>query len=723
MMIKVSNEFLDFDDDIEVEKQIKLFEDISTTDGDFSYAFDIPKTLHNTRLLQNPFPDNISKPVYQQIPAKLLGDSGAELYDGYLRVERVTNVYSCSFFAGNNNWFAMITGLLSDLDLSRFDVEQTTANIEASWLLDEGLVFPLVDNGALLTRSYKQLKIEDFVGAFYVKTIFNQIFVEAGIKIQGELLNDWMYNNIICEKNSKDQAEINARTSYAHTTFTARPVEFSAGGIYKTLFPDDTTFPYFDGDQDNWDVINSRYVADVKMIVRVESSMSTAPTGGPLYNITMIYVNGVEVARAGSNFDQLLTINKLIPLDGGDYIEIWTYYSNFGLGFPNNDITDGMVRITPTYIYKTLGRSAVPNWTKQQFVSNILKMFNVLASYNEGNATLTLNLFEKIKDKTPVDLSEYISEVEVDYSEFISDYGNNSKLSYNEVEFEELKSYNTSKYFKYSQGAIEINNDFLEDNKDILQSDFSNPIAYINGIFDMSMERTNLIELEEDGEIKVDFTAVTNDGSGGARFAIPDDIFFVGDLVRVTDSIDPVYNGEWVVDAIAAGTVDLHGLPFNTNTTGTITKLTFTYANSDDVYLFINIPNYAIFRFSGVTGGFDFEIGAIGSPAVGYFDLINTGKQINLDFIYSLSFGGIDDPLHYQITMIEQYFRLFSRVLNDPVKLFCTCHIPYALFVQIDFLSPIIIRTLETTNTYYLNRISGYKESYRPVVVELIKIP
>src|SRR3972149_36289 len=207
MMIKVSNEFLDFNEQIEVEKQIKLFEDISTTDGDFSYAFDLPKTLNNTRLLQNPFPDNINKLVYQQIPAKVLSDSGAELYDGYLRIERVTDVYSCSFFAGNNNWFAMI--------------------------------------GGLLTRSYPQIKVEDLVGAFYVKTIFNQIFVEAGIKIQGELLNDWMYQNTVCLKNSKSEEEINARSSFIEKTsaqtITTTPTEI--------IWDNDSVFPYFDGDE------------------------------------------------------------------------------------------------------------------------------------------------------------------------------------------------------------------------------------------------------------------------------------------------------------------------------------------------------------------------------------------------------------------------------------------------------------------------------------------
>src|SRR5688500_16206190 len=175
MMIKVSNEFLDFDDLIEVEKQIKLFEDISTTDGDFSYSFELQKTLNNTKLLGNPFPDNINKPVYQKIPAKLLSDSGAETYDGYLRVQKVTEVYECSFFAGNNNWFTEITGLLTDLDLSMYDIEQTEYNVINSWSQTEGLVFPLLDNGSLFTRSYNEIKIEDLVAAFYVKTIFNKI--------------------------------------------------------------------------------------------------------------------------------------------------------------------------------------------------------------------------------------------------------------------------------------------------------------------------------------------------------------------------------------------------------------------------------------------------------------------------------------------------------------------------------------------------------------------
>ena len=717
MMIKVSNEFLEFDELIEMEKQIKLFEDISTTDGDFSYSFELQKTLLNTKLLGNPFPDNINKPVYQQIPAKLLSDSGAETYDGYLRVERITEVYHCSFFAGNNNWFARITGLLSELDLSAYDVEQTRANIVSSWSNTEGIVFPLVDNGALLTRSYPQVKIEDLVGGFYVKTIFNKVFAEAGIKIQGDLLQDWMYSNIICLRNSKSPSEINARTSYIKKTSS----QFfpSVPGDVLLTWDDSTTYPYYDGSQGNFNLATESYTADIKMNVKVELNLiGNQPPFQSVILEVKPRINGVVIREylTFTNVDDFtISIIANYSLNAGDVLDF--VIENITPTFDFN-IVSGTVKITPSFLYKTFGSAAVPNWTKQEFVSNILRLFNVLASYHEGTSTLTLNIFEKIKAKPAIDLSEYISATEVDYSDFISDYGKKSTFSYNEVDFNELKDYNVGQFFKYGQGVIDVNNDFLEDIQDVIESDFSNPIAYVNGVLDMSIERTNLLELSEGESTEV--TSVT-DASGNARFNITEDIFLPGDLVRLTDSTNANYNGDWVVIAVSAGWVQFLGTAFATDATLTATKLDYVYGNSDDVFLFVNIPNYELSKFSGREFIF-LEGNSENNWAVAYFDLINTGRQINEDFIYSLSFGGIDDPLHYQVTMIDQYFRLFGRVLNDPVKLISTATLPYDVFNRIDFLSPITIKTIETQNMYYLNRISGYKESFLNCQLELIKI-
>ena len=63
----------------------------------------------------------------------------------------------------------------------------------------------------------------------------------------------------------------------------------------------------------------------------------------------------------------------------------------------------------------------------------------MLPSYNAGTATLTLNLFEKLKSKPPLDLSEYISDTEVDYQEFISDYGQTSGYPIQKLNTSNLK--------------------------------------------------------------------------------------------------------------------------------------------------------------------------------------------------------------------------------------------------------------------------------------------
>jgi hypothetical protein len=197
--------------------------------------------------------------------------------------------------------------------------------------------------------------------------------------------------------------------------------------------------------------------------------------------------------------------------------------------------------------------------------------------------------------------------------------------------------------------------------------------------------------------------------------------------VRIKESSNPIYNGDWVVTStpFSGGDITLNGVPFNTTATGTAVKLNYKYSSSEDVFIFINVPNYAASKFSGtqiVLNSESYYPLGISNIALAYFDLINLGRQVNTDFIYSLSFGGIDDPLHYQTTMIDSYFRLFSRMLNDPVKLISTATLPYDVYNRIDFLSPVTIKTLETSNLYYLNRITGFKESYYDSTLELIKL-
>lgn len=725
MMLKVGNEYLDFNGSVEVERKIKLFEDLSTSDGDVSFQFEVEDTNKNTRLLGYPVPDSSTKLVYNRIPCDLQDESGVSLYEGFLRIEqRKKRTIALSFFSGNSNWFGMIEGNLSDLDFSSYDIEQTQANIETSWTLTEGLVFPLIDHGGLITRSYPILKIEDFVGAFYVKTIFKRVFSSAGIKIQGELLKDWRFQNMLSCSTGKDQAEIDARSSYVQKDVD-QVIPFDT--FVLLTWDDDSTYPYFDGSQNNFDLPNSRYVADVRMAVKIDITYLWHSTGFATFFYLEARVNGVvrRYRFSGLQHDVVVTASFSFNtiLNAGDILEFYIFQAN-----DDGDaatVLSGNLKITPTYIFKTNGNSAVPNWTSQQFISNVLRIFNVISSYDAPTATLTLNLFEKITEKEPVDLSQYLSEIDVDYTEFISDYARNSTLGYEEVDYDELKEYNKGKYLKYSQGSIPIDNEFLPEKKQILSSDFANPIAYINAVFDSSLEKTNLIELEE-GE-SADFSDVADDGSGNAAFNVGlAGLFIVGDLVRITDSTNVAYNGDWVVKDIPTTHIVLHGVPFDTAANGKATKLNYKYSSDQNVFLFINIPSYPVSKFSDTTMYFDNDTATpdpVTSIAYAYFDLINTGREVNEEYKQGLAFGSPEDLLRYMRTMTQDYWSLVERVLNDPVKPICTGVMPSNVYRSIDFLRPIMIKTLETSNKYYCNLISGYESSADPFLMELIKLP
>lgn len=728
MMLRANGEILDFNDLIEVEKQIKLFEEIDTTDGDFSYAFDLEKTLHNSQSLGNPFPDNILKPVYQKIPSQLLSENGAEIFNGYIRIEKITTVYQCSFFAGNNNWFGLLSDKLSALDWSQYDIDQSEANIVAAIDNTEGVVFPLVDNGGLVTRGNAQLKVEDFVAGIYTKTVFNKIFSSHGIKIRGELLNDVNFLSSITLSSGKSKDQIDASSTFASSTNgVARPGENIQ---YPIIFDNDSVYPYLDGSSDNYDATTGIYTFPFKMRVQIEVKLKPDIVDASYNNRIYLLINGVYTfvdiglpagglynsATAGT--EDPFTFSRELVFQAGDQISFNTEWQQ-SVGSTQNDVISGTLKITPTFIYKAFGKDILPDWTQQEYVSNVIRLFNVLASYNTQNKILTLNLFEKIKDKPQLDLSEYISETEVDYSEFISSYGKKTLLSYKELEEQDFRPTR----FAYAKGEIDVNNDFLDDSVDALESDFTNPISYINQAFDMSMERTNLLSYETSTSTGIDTAAVgdgVSDSAGIARFTILDDIFLVDDLVRITESTNPKYNGDWKVSAIGTGYVEFDGLLYDTDALVTLTRLTVSYTESGDVYFLFNVPSYDISKFSGLpvirlenTDRSLFDIV--------FFNILNQGRQINKDFINSLSFSG-SGPNHYQQTMIEQYFRLFSGVLNDPAKLYCTAHLPLAVYQRIDFLRPIRILTEETQNLYYLNRITGYKESYLPSTLELIKL-
>lgn len=706
MMFKVNDIFLDFDGDIELERQVKLFEDISETQGDFSYQAVMSKTSNNLTALGIPVPDSISKIVYTKIPAILYDDQGQELHRGSIRIEGDEDTgIKFSFFSGNSNWITQLVGNMTELRLTQYDVDINGTNIQASWSNTSGIIFPLIDTGTLITRGYSNARSEDFVGCFFIHTLLKEVFQQDGIKIQGELLDDPFFKSLVISTNTR------SRTDYVANSFFVGSDTIQSFGALSSA---DITFEDQTGDFSVGDHItivgNKDFYVNAKMIVDLEITVF-----GVLVGVNVM-VNGVLRTTGEISFDMDRVVrNVVVPnlkLEAGDYV---TIEGQNGTGIPTV-ITGATFKFTPQFIYKAYGRGCVPLWTKQEFVSNILRIFNTVTSFDQFTGTLTINLFDKIKEKEPIDISEFITVDRVDYAEFVQNYANQNNLVYDEGNSDEdLKEYNISKFLKYGNGSIEMVNEFVDKTVNIVESDFATPISYRNFVFNGSMERINFVEFEEDDS--QDITSVTNSG-GTPRFNIAnaDDFFEDNDLVRL--DIDG-YNGDFVIDAVTTTYITVRGLTFTASATGTATRLFHKVTTDGNNYIFAVTKEHNttdIFNKSPIYLDYD----ALTTFVVAYFNMLKLGMTIEDYYKQGLSFGPIQSPFFFQRTLIQSYWVLLGLILQDPVKLLTTSRYPLTVYRSIDFLRPLMIRTLETSNLYFPNRITEFPDGNSET--ELIKL-
>jgi len=738
MRLRSNDRFFDFIADVEMEKQSKLFEKLDETTGDFSYQFDMDRTANNMAMLGFPTADAV-KSIYKSVPCDVLGEDNIPIYIGQIRVENLTaKTISCSFFSGNYNWISLLSGPISDIDFSELDTLTTETNIANSWDNDDGIIYPLLDTGMLITRSYPNLMREDFTGCIFMKYAFRKIFESAGIKTQGDLFNEPAFNSMILSRNTKSQDELDARSFYAASTsdqvFNVPP----GGNTTLINFADDSTFPYFDGSQNSYDNTTQKYTADSEMRGKFEADLTdiTVAYGvGPVPIVDQIfieiYVNGTAKSsilvpiNTGVSPDTYTVplVTYSAHLQAGDVVDV-RLRAVSATGILSISVPQGSTfRFTPTYIFFTSGNKLLPNWTQAQLVNNVLSLFCAITDFDTASKTLTIDLFDKIKSKEPIDLSNSIQITDTNYAEFISNFAKTNKLTYQESNTEEIKGYNVSEFIKYGSGEIPVDNDFIPDTGSIVDSDFSSPISYLSGTFQASLERMHFVDVDQ--VANDDFTGVT-DSSGSPRFnGLDDSLFEVGDLVRITDSTENSYNGEYVVQTVGTGSgyIIVRGLTFNTNATGKITKLVHKINSDDSVFVFWQ-TEYGVTQVSDYSriDSFYLDQNNYTNVAYPYFNLLSVGKSINDGYKQSLSFGAVNNPLAYQQTLTEKYWSNVGRALNDPTKEYASGYLSRVQFLELTPLRPIRIRTVDTDNLYYQNRISGYKNSYMPCTIELIKL-
>jgi hypothetical protein len=119
--------------------------------------------------------------------------------------------YELIIYGENADFFKTIEGRkLSDLDLSEFDHDYTKSEIIDSWTASSGYVYPQVKNGKqtdyfnFSTNSYVKdyWKVMDYDLWFYVKTLWDKIWLSAGFKYYSDFINTDAFKKLIYKGNS-----------------------------------------------------------------------------------------------------------------------------------------------------------------------------------------------------------------------------------------------------------------------------------------------------------------------------------------------------------------------------------------------------------------------------------------------------------------------------------------------------------------------------------------
>lgn len=711
MMLKVNGDLLDFNADIEIERKVKLFENISENSGDFSYEFQIPDTDYNRLKLGIQDINIVDKIIYRETDTELLSDSGEIIHYGFLKVRNTEDGFiNTSFFSGNSNWISKLPSQLRDVNLNSYNKShQDTLNAPLLRDANSGVIFPFMDSGLLSTRNARVLNFDDYRPWIYVKTVVESVLNQSGIKFEGDIKNDPIFNKLVITNNSNEwyQQFINDRScSVQKTSDQIIPI-----GVPTKITYERESFPFYNGG--NFDLTNDVYEADVPMYVKVELYFTGSGNGLLVKNGTPpVGLNGINADISGVESGFTFFIYNRILLNTGDYIEA----RGFG------DITEGAYfKVTPVGFPIVYANSILPDWSTSEFLDAVFNLFNTVIDFNSINNTCSVNLFKNVSKNEEQDLSQYISrEISTDYFEFIDEYGKVNTFRYVDVDLDEVKQYKVVNRIPFGGGDILINNNYVKPTASVVDSPFANMINYDNPIFEANIAKAPLVSASEGDTVEV--TSVSNSGTFARFNCSADHNYSVGDLVRLSGFTE--YSGDGIVESIPASTqFTLTRYLYVATDTGESTKLSVDIDDSE-CHIGLVVPSVLSSTFG--FGSYSIHNGSY-SQSFSQAHYIYFSKKLTGESMDSangdLSFGDINlQNYDTKVNMVDNYFSEFKRILNDPIKKIYEMYLPEKVFRGLTFSRPVRVSSVDGNSLFYLNRISGYKGSHLSCEVELIKL-
>lgn len=484
MRLKVGEEFLDQYDNTDIAQTFTVspLGKIETRAGGFSNKFKLPLTAKNSDLLEYPADFNsTNRSPYIKFDVSLV-DVGAVIARGYLKFTIVDNIeqeLQCTFYEGNTDWINPLKDKkLKDLNLEEWSHTWNGAAMKANIDSDptEGYCYPVINYG-LSTGSTTYTVIDKFMfPGMFVHTVLRSIFNEVNWRIDGELLDLFLYKRMIIPFSDSDF--VKPPSAVASDEF--EPWDAITPMVNLTLntlsISATTTFqPSTDGNYNITVTINIDITANatgltitcilLKGASPIKTILPTYAAGDTgLKTITLsVSTQTIDVpADLYSVTAQLLTFTtatvNLLNSGGINFFESSTYVIN--------DIIKNMA-------------DTLPNISQVDFLKYIFFSFGVVPQPNNETKTLTLDLFRSLKDNldNAVDWSDKLDlskKSNTDFTQLLNNYGSISAIKYKEdANDSNLIEYKNETAQTFGDGQFDIDNEFISQLKTIYTAPFS----------------------------------------------------------------------------------------------------------------------------------------------------------------------------------------------------------------------------------------------------------
>jgi hypothetical protein len=676
-MIKIGSEYLEYEQIPEVVKQVKTQDTIDVA-GDFSYSFTVPPTPVNVRLLKvglNQSDGNLNK----KIPCTI-ERFGTPIHIGYLAVDSVVrNGISLTFYSGNTEWFTSITDPIYLLDLSAYKLPLAntvpSSVVIDSWTATEGIIYPLVDTG-LLERSIAK-NVNDFKPFVYVKTVMQAIFQQNGFKLAGEMLTDSVYTKLVVGiDNQFDPANDYLQLKNA---FIGKTAGQSVNTTASLLTFSETSYPYYNT---GGYFSTNRYIADVdmSMTVSVNLTLDTPDT----YIITLRR-NGSTIESYISSGDSIsFTFNdgNVVTIDEGEYFEVWMETGSGPVNITAGSITFKMIRFDATYPQFLLG-----NMLQSDFVRGIFRMLNVIASYDQFTKTVTCNLFKNVTE-SETDLSEYISDYEIENNSLNREIGERNRFFFKEGEEERLVEYNKGNNLPYGAGEIISESEVVGEDTEY-ELPFASSFSYYSDTFKTWLTDLGTLYFEDTGD-PITITGVSNSGGDALFTTSADHGLEQLDFIDITDTSTGEYVGTGRVSTVPTTTTfKIQNVDFLAGATGTAIKQVRNFNSTGNVFIGLVIPDLAVSDFMIDETQIDY-VGTSHSR-IAYFYFIKDNLGLPIDNFRELPVFGAD--VQGAITLLDKFYGEQKKFFNKPVKLRASMNIPFNVYNNLDQTKSVRIKT------------------------------